>query len=120
MTINTREEYDKVLSVTWFVDDRGPEELTYVAVLPLRSLFPLVRVLTRRRLPCVLPFSKMYPLCCINIQNFVKQFSVFTRENFDHLNIVDKTLRKVYNCVSMTGIGFVIPSNRSPRPWTNS
>lgn len=30
MTVNTREEYDKVLRVTWFVDDRSPDELTYV------------------------------------------------------------------------------------------
>ncbi|KXX78657.1 Exocyst complex component sec15 [Madurella mycetomatis] len=73
MTINTQEEYEKVLSVTWFVDTRDPEELKF---------------------PCVLPFSKMYPLCCIDIRNFMNQFLFFTRENFYHPNIVDETLRK--------------------------
>jgi hypothetical protein len=31
MTINSPESYDEVLSATWFVDDRSPEEITYVA-----------------------------------------------------------------------------------------
>lgn len=51
--------------------------------------------LTHHRFPCVLPFSKMYPLCCIDIRNFMNQFLFFTRENFYHPNIVDETLRKV-------------------------
>lgn len=51
--------------------------------------------LTQHRFPCVLPFSKMYPLCCIDIRNFMNQFLYFTRENFHHPNIVDETLRRV-------------------------
>ncbi|AEO69002.1 uncharacterized protein THITE_59711 [Thermothielavioides terrestris NRRL 8126] len=73
MTVKTREEYDKVLEATWFVDERPPDQITF---------------------PAVFPFSKMYPLCCIDIRNFAEQFLVFTRENFDHPSVVDETLRK--------------------------
>jgi hypothetical protein len=37
----------------------------------------------------------MYPLCCVEIRKFVEEFLFFTRENFDHPNIVDETLRTV-------------------------
>ena len=30
MTITSHEDYDKVLLATWFVDERPPEEATYV------------------------------------------------------------------------------------------
>jgi hypothetical protein len=74
MAINNREEYDKVLNVSWFTSDKSPEELTF---------------------PCVLPFSQMYPLCCIDIRNFLNQFYFFSDDNFEHPNIIDETLRKV-------------------------
>ncbi|KAB5558284.1 exocyst complex subunit Sec15-like-domain-containing protein [Coniochaeta sp. 2T2.1] len=73
MAINNREEYDKVLNVSWFTSDKKPEELTF---------------------PCVLPFSQMYPLCCIDIRNFLNQFYFFSDDNFEHPSIIDETLRK--------------------------
>jgi hypothetical protein len=74
MAIKNREEYDKVLNVTWYTSDKTPEELTF---------------------PCVLPFSQMYPLCCIDIRNFLNQFYFFSDDNFQHPSIIDETLRKV-------------------------
>jgi exocyst complex component 6 len=94
MTITTPEDYDEVLSATWFVDERSPEEITYVARPDLAAM-GFVQSLTRPRFPTVLPFSKMYPLCCVDIRSFAKQFLAFTEDNFDHPNIVDETLRKV-------------------------
>lgn len=44
------------------------------------------------RFPCVLPFSQMYPLCCIDIRNFLNQIYQFSDENFQHSNIIDATL----------------------------
>ncbi|KAK4462495.1 putative exocyst complex component sec15 [Cladorrhinum samala] len=73
MAIQTRDEYQKVIDVTWFVDDKSEEELVF---------------------PCVLPFSQMYPLCCIDIRNFLNRFYFFTSEHFDHPHVVDETLRK--------------------------
>ncbi|KAI1808487.1 exocyst complex subunit Sec15-like protein [Daldinia bambusicola] len=73
MAINTREEYEKVANVSWFTPDKPIEELTF---------------------PCVLPFSQMYPLCCIDIRNFLNQFYFFSDDHFQHPNKIDDTLRK--------------------------
>ncbi|RKU42842.1 hypothetical protein DL546_001788 [Coniochaeta pulveracea] len=73
MQINNRDEYDKVLNVTWYNSDKAPEELSF---------------------PCVLPFSQMYPLCCIDIRNFLNQFYFFSDDNFQHPSVIDDTLRK--------------------------
>jgi exocyst complex component 6 len=73
MAINTMEEYEKVLNVSWFTQDKPLEELVF---------------------PCVLPFSQMYPLCCIDIRNFLNQFYFFSDDHFQHPNIIDETLRK--------------------------
>ncbi|KAK3950659.1 exocyst complex subunit Sec15-like-domain-containing protein [Pseudoneurospora amorphoporcata] len=73
MQINNAEEYEKVVKVSWYTEEKAPEELTF---------------------PCVLPFSQMYPLCCIDIRNFLNQFYFFSNDHFQHPNIVDETLRK--------------------------
>ncbi|KAI1340449.1 exocyst complex subunit Sec15-like-domain-containing protein [Xylariaceae sp. FL0016] len=73
MAINSQEEYDKVVNVSWFTHDKSADELTF---------------------PCVLPFSQMYPLCCIDIRNFLNQFYFFSDDHFQHPNKIDETLRK--------------------------
>ncbi|KAK1640284.1 exocyst complex subunit Sec15-like-domain-containing protein [Colletotrichum phormii] len=73
MAINTREEYEKVVNVSWFSQEKSLEELSF---------------------PCVLPFSQMYPLCCIDIRNFLNQFYFFSDDHFQHPNVIDDTLRK--------------------------
>lgn len=73
MAINNVEEYEKVVNVSWFTPEKSAEELTF---------------------PCVLPFSQMYPLCCIDIRNFLNQFYFFSDDHFQHPNIIDETLRK--------------------------
>ncbi|KAI0022041.1 exocyst complex subunit Sec15-like-domain-containing protein [Xylariomycetidae sp. FL0641] len=73
MAINTKEEYEKVINVSWFTQDKSVDELTF---------------------PCVLPFSQMYPLCCIDIRNFLNQFYYFSDDHFQHPNKIDDTLRK--------------------------
>ncbi|KAF7561895.1 hypothetical protein G7046_g2244 [Stylonectria norvegica] len=73
MAINSPQEYDKVVNVSWFSQEKSAEELTY---------------------PCVLPFSQMYPLCCIDIRNFLNQFYFFSDDHFQHPNIIDETLKK--------------------------
>ncbi|PSR94597.1 exocyst complex subunit Sec15-like-domain-containing protein [Coniella lustricola] len=73
MAINSPEEYEKVVSVSWVTHDKAVEELVF---------------------PCVLPFSQMYPLCCIDIRNFLNQFYFFADDHFQHPNVIDDTLRK--------------------------
>ncbi|KAI4091498.1 MAG: hypothetical protein L6R37_007731 [Teloschistes peruensis] len=48
---------------------------------------------TKLRFPCVLPFSQMYPLCCIDIRNFLNQFYFFSDDHFQHPKIIDETLK---------------------------
>ncbi|KAI0395336.1 exocyst complex subunit Sec15-like-domain-containing protein [Xylariaceae sp. FL0594] len=73
MAINTREEYEKVANVSWFTQDKPIDQLTF---------------------PCVLPFSQMYPLCCIDIRNFLNQFYFFSNDYFKHPTKIDEALRK--------------------------
>ncbi|KAF2261145.1 exocyst complex subunit Sec15-like protein [Lojkania enalia] len=72
MPINSIEEYDKVVTVSWYTPDKEREELTF---------------------PCVLPFSQMYPLCCIDIRNFLNQIYLFSDDYFQRSTVIDETLR---------------------------
>ncbi|TVY44335.1 Exocyst complex component [Lachnellula occidentalis] len=73
MPISNTDEYNKVVNVSWFTPDKTIEELTF---------------------PCVLPFSQMYPLCCIDIRNFLNQFYFFSDDHFQHPSVIDETLKK--------------------------
>ena len=37
----------------------------------------------------------MYPLCCIDIRNFLNQFYFFANDEFSHPNVIDETLKDV-------------------------
>jgi hypothetical protein len=73
MPINTSDEYDKVVNVSWYTPEKIREELTF---------------------PCVLPFSQMYPLCCIDIRNFLNQIYLFSDESFQRSSLIDETLQR--------------------------
>ncbi|KAK4501654.1 hypothetical protein PRZ48_007463 [Zasmidium cellare] len=75
MPINNADEYTKVISVSWYTPPAGqerPEDIQY---------------------PCVLPFSQMYPLVCIDIRNFLNQIYLFSDDHFRHTTVIDKTLK---------------------------
>ncbi|OOF91065.1 hypothetical protein ASPCADRAFT_9866 [Aspergillus carbonarius ITEM 5010] len=72
MPIQTIEEFDKVLNVSWYNPEKPREEQAF---------------------PCVLPFSQMYPLCCIDIRNFLNQFYFFANDDFSHPTVIDETLK---------------------------
>ena len=72
MPINNGDEYDKVVNVSWYTPEKPREEI---------------------RFPCVLPFSQMYPLCCIDIRNFLNQFYFFSDDHFQQPKVIDDTLR---------------------------
>lgn len=91
MPIQTLEEFNKVLNVSWYSPEKPQEEQVYVGGRPNRSSYQL----TPCRFPCVLPFSQMYPLCCIDIRNFLNQFYFFANDDFAHPNVIDKTVKEV-------------------------
>lgn len=72
MPINTPDEYEKVVNVSWYTPDKSQEELTF---------------------PCVLPFSQMYPLCCIDIRNFLNEIYRFSDDSFQRSSVIDETLQ---------------------------
>jgi len=72
MPINTPDEYDKVVNVSWYTPDKPRDQLTF---------------------PCVLPFSQMYPLCCIDIRNFLNEIYRFSDESFQRSSVIDHTLQ---------------------------
>lgn len=90
MAINSPEEYEKVVNVSWFTQEKPADELTYVARHNDNETSD-----SWNRFPCVLPFSQMYPLCCIDIRNFLNQFYFFSDDHFQHPNVIDETLKKV-------------------------
>ncbi|KAL4989064.1 exocyst complex subunit Sec15-like-domain-containing protein [Aspergillus falconensis] len=71
MPIQTPDELDKVLNVSWYTPSE-PQEQCF---------------------PCVLPFSQMYPLCCIDIRNFLNQFYFFANDDSSNPGIIDETLK---------------------------
>lgn len=56
---------------------------------------PHDRMLTEDSFPCVLPFSHMYPLCCIDIRNFLNRIYLFSDDYFQNSSIIDETLKNV-------------------------
>ncbi|KAK4689058.1 exocyst complex component 6, partial [Tremellales sp. Uapishka_1] len=75
MMVNDQEEFDQVAGVCW------------LATGEMESL-------AMQGFPQAMPFSQTYPMCCINVRNFVDQFYQFTDGvSQQHLDI-DEVLRK--------------------------
>ena len=76
MPIQNAEEYEKVVNVSWYTPERAIEQMTF---------------------PTVFPFSQMYPLCCIDIRNFLNQFYFFSDSDAPTPNplssVIDSRLR---------------------------
>lgn len=73
MPIQNAEEFEKVVNVSWYTPDRPASEMVF---------------------PCVFPFSQMYPLCCIDIRNFLNQFYFFSADDFPHTEVIDTRLKE--------------------------
>ncbi|KAK5121942.1 hypothetical protein LTR85_004514 [Meristemomyces frigidus] len=76
MPIANSDEYSKVISVSWYTppaDHADPETIEY---------------------PCILPFSQMYPLVCIDIRNLINQIYLFSDDHFRHTTVIDRTLKE--------------------------
>lgn len=91
MMINDQEEFDQVVGVCWLATGEA-ESLAMCVLHPGygRTLIP-----ARQEFPQPMPFSQTYPMCCINVRNFVDQFYQFADGvSQPHLDI-DEVLRKV-------------------------
>ncbi|KAL2837324.1 exocyst complex subunit Sec15-like-domain-containing protein [Aspergillus pseudodeflectus] len=86
MPIQTPEEFDKVLNVSWYNPDKPQDQV----------------------FPCVLPFSQMYPLCCIDIRNFLNQFYFFANDDFSNPDIIDETLKDAIERLNSQYLGQIV------------
>lgn len=84
MPIQNSEEYEKVVNVSWYTPDQ-----------PVSAI----------RFPTVFPFSQMYPLCCINIRNFLNQFYFFADDDFPNPGAIDAKLLASLDDLLTTKIG---------------
>ncbi|WVQ82288.1 hypothetical protein IAT38_004416 [Cryptococcus sp. DSM 104549] len=75
MMVNDPEEFDQVAGVCW------------LATGEMESL-------AMQGFPQAMPFSQTYPMCCINIRNFVDQFYQFTDGVAQQHLDIDEVLRK--------------------------
>ena len=91
MPINNIDQYDKVVNVSWYMPEKPREEIRFVIFLSSDHVTQLIEA----SFPYVFPFSQMYPICCINIRNFLNQFYFFSDDHFQHPNVLDETLKKV-------------------------
>ena len=71
MPIQNAEEFEKVVNVSWYTPDRPVDQMTF---------------------PTVFPFSQMYPLCCIDIRNFLNQFYFFSDTDAPTPNPLSSTI----------------------------
>ena len=55
----------------------------------------LILLVIRGGFPQAMPFSQTYPMCCINIRNFVDQFYQFTDGVAQQHLDIDEVVRKV-------------------------
>jgi hypothetical protein len=75
MPINNPDEYSRVMSVSWYSPPDGQDDPDRIAY------------------PCILPFSQMYPLVCIDIRNFINQIYLFSDDHFNQTTDIDATLK---------------------------
>ena len=71
MSVNNYEEYDKIIDVVWYVPGSHRDELMF---------------------PVVLPFSQMYPMCCIDIRNFLSQVYSAPEDYVTRSSLIDDAI----------------------------
>lgn len=94
MMVNDQEEFDQVSGVCWLPTGEL-EQLAMWVPLHRQSHSGAADAHDRQNFPQAMPFSQTYPMCCINIRNFVDQFYQFTDGVSHHHLDLDEVLRKV-------------------------
>lgn len=89
MTVDDFDEYDRIIEAGYYTPAAERDSITLVmergdsTSLTVSSRFPLV-----------FPFSQMYPMCCMEIRNFIQQ--VYAAPD-DHLHRIDTAEQAVIN-----------------------
>ncbi|KAG5513192.1 hypothetical protein PMAC_001562 [Pneumocystis sp. 'macacae'] len=74
IVINNMEDYQKVLNVSWYKPNESLDTIKF---------------------PITLPFSQIYPLCCVDIRNFVNQYYKFAEGYYNRCHDIDDILKQI-------------------------
>ncbi|CCJ28817.1 unnamed protein product [Pneumocystis jirovecii] len=74
IVINNMEDYQKVLDVSWYKPNDSMDSIKF---------------------PITLPFSQIYPLCCVDIRNFVNQYYKFAEGYYNRCHDIDDILKQI-------------------------
>lgn len=89
MTVDDLDEYERILEAGYYTPAAELDSITLV--LECGNLTSLT---DSSRFPLVFPFSQMYPMCCMEIRNFIQQ--VYAAPD-DHLQRTDTADQAVIN-----------------------
>lgn len=99
MQVDDADEFSKIISVCWMKEvdvDALQLSVPVGVVLQLdHSLTGHLPPSTSQSFPLAMPFSQAYPMCCIDIRNFVDLFYQFVDGVSNHHKDTDELLRKV-------------------------
>lgn len=74
IVINNMEDYQKILDVSWYNPGDFSDSIKF---------------------PVTLPFSQVYPLCCVDIRNFVNKYYKFAEGYYNHCHDIDDILKQI-------------------------
>ncbi|CUS13121.1 unnamed protein product [Tuber aestivum] len=73
MAVENRPKYDDIMKSVWYSPDKDPESIQF---------------------PTVMPFSRIYPLCCRFIRDLLEKYYFYADEYFQNQGAIDRELQK--------------------------
>lgn len=85
MSVDTADDWEKIAAYCWYQSDDDPQKMQF---------------------PAIFPFSQIYPLCCIEVRNFINEFYLYSDE-LTRTDDVEDLLRRslddiLVKCVNST------------------
>lgn len=95
MSVKDQAEFEQVIAACWLAPGEAEHLATYVRHWPAKPIAQTHASCSSQSFPRTMPFSQTFPMCCINIRNFVDQFYHFVEGVTQRHRNIDELLRKV-------------------------
>ena len=95
MSVKDQAEFEQVVAACWLAPGEAEHLATYVVTTQDIPSLRLVVLFISQSFPRTMPFSQTFPMCCINVRNFVDQFYHFVEGVTQRHRNIDELLRKV-------------------------
>lgn len=92
MSVDSPEDWEKIAAYCWYRSDEDPYTLRY---------------------PAIFPFSQIYPLCCIEVRNFINEFYLYADE-LTRSDDIEDLLRRSLDDILVKCVNSTL-SSRLPR-----